>query len=663
MVSDRPLVSVVVPSFNQGSYIEQTLRSILDQDYRPIEILVMDGASTDDTLAVLHRYDHVPEVNWISEKDDGVVDAVNKGFAKARGEICAIQSSDDLYLPGALSRVVAAFRDNPETGLVFGDVRGVDASGTRVLRERRFPDFSLERLLGRGIYLPQPTTFFLLDLAKQCGGWDERFPYVADANLYLKIAFRTSVTHVGEVLGAIRYHPERRDHQSQRIFEEHCRMVDTSPEIASAGRRLRSAAEAGKMLIKLRYGQWTDMELTRALWRAVLCHPACLTWGNVPRHRLVPGYFAVTAWIGRMRRRAGCLVRDVPRLRKALRGPVREGDPRDGWIMVRNRNQVLSPGPDGRGARCEWTGGAVLHVARVFPGAGPALLRRALQVWPIRFTQAMKPTGSGATVPVTIVIGHRGADRLPLLLKVLDSIAGQAVMPAECIVVEQDTEHGVRDRLPPWVRTIHAPSPDAGMLYNRAWALNVGARAAQGELLVLHDSDLLMPAAYVSEVWERYREGYEVVRLARFVFYADEESTDLCIRGECEPAQVVVERVRQNTAGGTLAVSRKAFIELGGMDEEFVGWGCEDDEFLDRASTRKTWDWTYLPVLHLRHARQPDWKAVRGRGEFTHAVMDVRSTIPPDARIAELLTRRWGEAGGPDPEYRNAVGAIPGGEC
>jgi len=429
-------------------------------------------------------------------------------------------------------------------------------------------------------------------------------------------------------------------------------MVDDSPEIASAGRRLRAATGAGKMLMRLRYGQWTDMELTRALWRAVLLYPACLTWGTVPRHRLVPWYFAIAGWIGRMKRRAGCLVRDVPRLWRALRGPVREGDPRDGWILVKNRNSILSPGPGVRGVRCEWEGGSGLHVARMFPLAGRVLLRRALRVWPIRFGRAAERAVSSGTVPVSVVIGHRGVDRLPLLLKVLDSIAGQAAMPAECIVVEQDAEHGVRDRLPPWVCTIHAPPPDTGMLYNRAWALNVGARAARGELLILHDSDLLMPAAYLSETWNRYREGYEIVRLTRFIFYADQGSTDRCIGGTCEPAQIVIERLRQNTAGGTLALSRNAFVGLGGMDEEFVGWGCEDDEFLERTSTRNTWDWTYLPMLHLRHARQPDWKAVRGRGEFTHAVMDARSAMTPEARIAELLSRGWGNPDGPDPEFR-----------
>src|SRR5512146_2080279 len=109
----RPLVSIVIPSFSQGKYIAETLDSVLAQDYRPMEVLVLDGASKDDTVAVLHRYDSVPEVRWWSEPDRGVVDAVNKGLAIAKGEIEAIQSSDDTYAPGAISAAVEGFSRDP----------------------------------------------------------------------------------------------------------------------------------------------------------------------------------------------------------------------------------------------------------------------------------------------------------------------------------------------------------------------------------------------------------------------------------------------------------------------------------------------------------------------------------------------------------------------
>ena len=95
----QPLVSVIVPSYNQARFIRETLDSILGQDYRPLEVIVFDGASKDETVDVLGSYGDRPELRWWSEPDRGVVDAVNKGLAKANGEILAIQSSDDCFTP------------------------------------------------------------------------------------------------------------------------------------------------------------------------------------------------------------------------------------------------------------------------------------------------------------------------------------------------------------------------------------------------------------------------------------------------------------------------------------------------------------------------------------------------------------------------------------
>ena len=98
----QPLVSIIVPSYNQGRFIRRTLESIFTQDYQPLQVIVVDGASTDETVDVLRSFDGTPGFEWVSEPDSGVVEAVNKGFARARGVIGGIQSSDDFYLPGAI---------------------------------------------------------------------------------------------------------------------------------------------------------------------------------------------------------------------------------------------------------------------------------------------------------------------------------------------------------------------------------------------------------------------------------------------------------------------------------------------------------------------------------------------------------------------------------
>ncbi len=247
-----PLVSVIVPSFNQGRFIRETIESCLAQDYRPIEVVVIDGASTDGTLDVLHSYDGVPEVRWVSERDSGVVEAVNKGFAMARGEFAGIQSSDDYYLPGAVAAGVHALQAQPDVGFVYGDILKVDAEGHELSRVRLAP-FSLEAFLAVETWVPQPSCFFRLALARELGGWREEVPYAADTDLWLRMAFRADARKIDRVLAARRVHGEQRDNQAARIARDYSRMIDESLCIAGAPARLRRAAHAGKCLTRIRY--------------------------------------------------------------------------------------------------------------------------------------------------------------------------------------------------------------------------------------------------------------------------------------------------------------------------------------------------------------------------------------------------------------------------
>ena len=193
---EAPLVSVIVPSYNQGAFIRQTLDSILEQDFRPLQILVIDGASTDQTLDVLHRYDEVPEVNWLSEPDSGVVEAVNKGLKLANGTIGAIQSSDDFYLPGAIRSGVRALLADPALGFVFGDIVKIDAAGNDLTQTDLGP-YSLENVLSFQTWIPQPSTFFRLDLAKSLNGWREEVSYAADTDLWLRMGFHAAAAYSG----------------------------------------------------------------------------------------------------------------------------------------------------------------------------------------------------------------------------------------------------------------------------------------------------------------------------------------------------------------------------------------------------------------------------------------------------------------------------------
>ena len=131
----RPLVSIITPSYNQVQYLEDTIQSVIQQDYPNIEYFVVDGGSTDGSLEIIERYKN-KLAWWVSEPDQGQADAINKGFRKASGEIIAWLNSDDLYLPGAISSAVELFHENPTSGVIYGDAVSADANG-RLLNELR----------------------------------------------------------------------------------------------------------------------------------------------------------------------------------------------------------------------------------------------------------------------------------------------------------------------------------------------------------------------------------------------------------------------------------------------------------------------------------------------------------------------------------------------
>lgn len=272
----QPLVSIVVPSFNQGRYIRATIDSILSQDYRPLQIIVVDGGSQDETVSVLESYDGVPELEWISEPDSGVVEAVNKGFARVRGQLVGIQSSDDCYTEEAISTVVREFEGTEGLGLLYGDTIKIDADGQEMSRHL-IGAYSLQNLLRIKTWIPQPSAFFRSELLTILGGWDDRIPYAPDTDLWLRMAFRTQVRKLDAYLSRRRVHGEQRDTQAGKISRDFSRMIDQSADIASSPVEIRRAAQAGKYLMRVRYnGTGSDWYAAWCLMRAGICDSACV---------------------------------------------------------------------------------------------------------------------------------------------------------------------------------------------------------------------------------------------------------------------------------------------------------------------------------------------------------------------------------------------------
>jgi len=331
----------------------------------------------------------------------------------------------------------------------------------------------------------------------------------------------------------------------------------------------------------------------------------------------------------------GVLLKDVPRYLPALM----RNDGR--YLTLCNRAERLERAPDDSGYRCcDWQWTSDLHAPKVLPFLGRWLMKRALTDHPIR--RLPQPENHSDQPEVSFIIGHRGMARLPHLLATLESIAGQHGASFECIVVEQETESQLAGHLPSWVRHIHTPPPAPDMPYCRSWAFNIGVRQARGKALVLHDNDMLVPADYAAQILARINQGYEVVNLKRFIFYLKESHTRAVFAGRASLTEEAPEAIVQNLeAGGSIAITREAYERIGGMDESFIGWGGEDNEFWERAQTCKVWSYGCLPIVHLWHAAQPG-KYQGDNNTLKH--YQTLTGIPALTRIEQLCTVDRGEA-------------------
>jgi glycosyltransferase involved in cell wall biosynthesis len=188
--SSQPILTIVTPSLNQGRFIEATITSVLDQGYPRLEYIVTDGGSTDNTLEVLQKYSN--SLHWISEKDNGQTDAINRGMQMASGGIVAYLNADDILLPGSLALIADLFSRNESVQWLTGQCRIIDEDGKDIrslvsaYKNLWLYSKSYKALLMTN-YISQPATFWRKSLLEQCGLFDESLHYVMDYEYWLRI--------------------------------------------------------------------------------------------------------------------------------------------------------------------------------------------------------------------------------------------------------------------------------------------------------------------------------------------------------------------------------------------------------------------------------------------------------------------------------------------
>ena len=270
------LVSIVTPSFNQAPFLEQTLRSVLDQDYPSLEYIVVDGASTDGSVDIIKKYsDRLAW--WVSERDRGQGEAINQGLARAKGDIIGWINSDDYYLPNAISSAVKIFEQNPDVALVYGDMLAVDQNGetTNVLRYRQY---SLEDLLCFQI-IGQPAVFFRRQAYEKVGGLDTSYHFMLDHHLWIRIAQQGKILYVPQIWSAARYHPQAKNRLKPVEFGlEAYRILDwmkSEPALSPIFTKVERRARASALRVNARYlldaGQ--SGAALRGWFQALFIHP------------------------------------------------------------------------------------------------------------------------------------------------------------------------------------------------------------------------------------------------------------------------------------------------------------------------------------------------------------------------------------------------------
>ena len=242
-MENLPLVSIITPSFNQAKYLTAAYHSVVSQTYPNIEYFIVDGSSSDGSIELIRSWAETKNSRlkwWVSEKDKGQADAINKGFSRASGEIVAWLNSDDIYMKGAVEKAVGIFKVNPEVGLIFSDVFSINAE-SELINVMRYGDWDLRDLMEFNI-IGQPGVFMRKRALDGAGYLDPGYNYLLDHQLWLRIASNNKIQHVNDFFAAARFHSEAKNvAQTEGFSKDAFRVVEwmkTDPKLSKIFKRI-----------------------------------------------------------------------------------------------------------------------------------------------------------------------------------------------------------------------------------------------------------------------------------------------------------------------------------------------------------------------------------------------------------------------------------------
>ena len=297
------------------------------------------------------------------------------------------------------------------------------------------------------------------------------------------------------------------------------------------------------------------------------------------------------------------------------------------WPDLCNRGEAVTKCGDGVGRICQWADSSLLTVCRLFPETGGRLLR---QVWGQRLF--------GKPAPLSIILPVRGMERFEAVSVVATTMSQMAGPDSEVLICEHAAVPQYARTWPEGIRHVHAPAEE-GRAFNKSRAMNAGARAARHPVLLLHDADVVPSPDYLCRAMEWFSQGWEALRPIRFLFLLNVEQTQVYLKRKDLGGIREVSSVQQNNPGLSTFVRRDTYMELGGHDERFEGWGGEDLEFLDRLRTRKLYPGAFLPAIHLWHPPAEQKQSGHRNNDLLRQILQE----PADRRIARVRGQFAGE--------------------